>query len=66
MLRMLLAERAILGHRESVGVVTLIFVTVVVAVFALRTFESYLGSHICFLSHLEKLRTKKLHPQIEC
>ena len=66
MLCVLFAERAILGHCEPVGVVTLIFVTVVVAVFALRTLESYLGSHVCFLSHLEKLRTKKLHPQIEC
>lgn len=66
MLGMLLAERAIFGHCEPVGVVTLIFITVVVAVFALRALQSYLGSHICFLSHLEKLRTKKLHPQSEC
>ena len=59
---MLLAERAILGHRESVGVVTLIFVTVVVAVFALRALESYLGSHICFLSHFGKTPYKKITP----
>lgn len=66
MLSMLLAERAIFGNRKPVGVVTFIFITVVVAVFALRTLKGYLRSHVCFLSHLEKLRTKKLHPQTEC
>ena len=64
MLGMLLAERAIFGNSEPVGVVTLVFITVVVAVFALRTLKGYLCSHICFLSHLEKLRTKKLHPRL--
>jgi len=45
MLSVLFAERAIFGNREPVGVVTLIFITVVVAVLALRTLKSYLGSH---------------------
>ena len=44
MLGMLLAERAIFGNSEPVGVVTLVFVAVVVSVFAFGTFESYFGS----------------------
>jgi len=45
MLSVLFAERAIFGNREPVGVVTLILITVVVAVLAFRTLKSYLGSH---------------------
>ena len=62
MLGMLFAEGTVLGNGKSVGVVALILITVVIAVLALGTFERYLGSYVCLLSHLEKLRTKKLHP----
>ena len=62
MLSVLLAERAVFGNGESVRVVTLIFITVVVAVLAFRALESYLGSHICFLSHFGKTPYKKITP----
>ena len=64
MLGMLFAERAVLGHRKPVGVVTLVLVAVVVAVLALRTFKSYLGSYVCFLSHFGKTPYKKITPPI--
>ena len=66
MLGVLLAERAILRNGESVGVVTLVFITVVIAVLALRTFKSYLGSYVCLLSHFGKTPYKKITPPIEC
>lgn len=40
MLGMFLAERAVLGNGKPVGVVTLIFVAVVISMLALRTLES--------------------------
>ena len=46
MLGVLFAERAVFGHRQSVGVVTLVFVTVVVEMLALGTFDSDFGSHV--------------------
>ena len=55
----LFAERAILGKSKPVRVVTLILVTVVIAVFAFCAFKSYLSPDLCF--HSGKLRTKKLH-----
>ena len=64
MLGVLLAERAILRNGESVGVVTLVFITVVIAVLALRTFKVILVLTSAFLAILEKLRTKKLHPRL--
>ena len=66
MLGVLFAERAILGKRNSVRVVTLILITVVIAVLALRTFKSYLGSYVCFLSHFGKTPYKKITPPFEC
>jgi len=62
MFRVLLAERAVLGNSEPVGVVALIFITVVIAVLALRAFESYFGSYVCFLSHFGKTPYKKITP----
>ena len=62
MFRVFFAERTVFGNRKPVGVVALILITVVIAVLALGTFERYLGSYVCLLSHLEKLRTKKLPP----
>ena len=46
MLGVLFAERAVFGHLHSVVVVPLVFVTVVVAMLALGTFESDFGSHV--------------------
>jgi len=62
MLSMFFAERAVLRHRKPVGVVALVFITVVIAVLALRTFKSYLGSYVCFLSHFGKTPYKKITP----
>ena len=66
MLRVLLAERAILRNGESVGVVTLVFITVVIAVLALGTFKSYFGSYVCFLSHFGKNSVQKNYTPFEC
>ena len=62
MLGMLFAEGTVLGNGKSVGVVALILITVVIAVLALRTFKSYLGSYVCFLSHFGKTPYKKITP----
>ncbi len=41
MLGMFFAERAILGKRNPVGIVALIFIAVVISVLALGAFQSY-------------------------
>ena len=64
MLGVLFAERAILGHRKPVGVVTLVFIAVVIAVLALGTFKGYFGPYLCF--HLRKTPYKKITPPFEC
>ncbi len=43
---MLLAELAVLVHLKSVGIVLLVFLCVVVALFALCASQCYLYSHI--------------------
>jgi len=45
MLCVLFAERAVLGHGKPVGVVTLIFETVVIPVLALGALKGYFGSY---------------------
>ncbi len=60
MLRMLFAERAVLGNSQPVGIVALILVAIVITMLALGTFKGYLSPNLCF--HFRKLRTKKLHP----
>lgn len=62
MLGMLFAERAIFGNCQPVGVVALVFVTVVVTVLALGAFKRYLCSDISFFSHLGKTPYKKITP----
>ena len=42
--RVLLAERAVLGKNESVGIVLLVLDTVVVSTLTFRTFKSNFGS----------------------
>ena len=44
MLRVLFAERAILAQNESIGIVFLVFQTIVVSVLALRAFKRNFGS----------------------
>lgn len=62
MLGVLLAERAVLGNSKPVGVVALVFITVVIAVLANRALERYFCSDICFLSHFGKTPYKKITP----
>ena len=64
MLGVLFAESAILGHRKPVGVVTLVFIAVVIAVLALGTFKGYFGPDLCF--HLRKTPYKKITHPFEC
>ena len=64
---MLFAERAVFGKHDPVGVVTLILIAVVIAVFALCAFESYLISYLCFGCHVWKTPYKKITPPyFEC
>ena len=44
MFRVLFAERAVLGHGKTIGIVTLVLIAVIVSVFAFRAFESNLRS----------------------
>ena len=62
MLGVLFAERAVLGNSKPVGVVALVFITVVIAVLANCALERYLSSDICFLSHFGKTPYKKITP----
>jgi hypothetical protein len=61
MLGVLFAYGAIFFEFETVGIVALIFETVVVSVLALGALERNLHSRR-FGSHWLKLHTKKLHP----
>ena len=64
MLRVLLAERAVLGKNESIRIVLLVLDAVIVSMLAFGTFKRNFGS--CRLGcHISKLHTKKLHP-FEC
>ena len=65
MLGVLLAERAVFGNGDPVGIVALILETVVIPVFALGALKGYLALTDAFFI-VEKLRTKKLHPCKEC
>ena len=66
MFGVLFAERAVLGQGNPVGVVTLVFITVVIAVLALRALQCYFCPYLRFGCHDGKLRTKKLHPFLRC
>lgn len=62
--RVLFAERTVLRHRKPVGIVALIFITVVIATLALGAFKGYFGPDLCF--HLRKTPYKKITPPFEC
>ena len=60
---MFFAEFAILGHFESLGVVLLIFESIVISLLAFRTRQSYFGS-VAFCSHNAPSKHEKITPRI--
>ena len=63
--RVLLADRAIFFEFETVGIVTLVFEAIVIAVFALGALKRDLHSR-GFDSHCVKTPYKKITPHIRC
>jgi hypothetical protein len=60
MFRVLFAERAVLGHYKSVGIVLFVFNAVIVSMLAFGTFESNFGS--CRFDCHNKTPYKKITP----
>ena len=59
-IRVLLAERAVFGHYQSVGIVLLVLNAVIVSMFAFGTFKSNFGS--CRFGCHNKTPYKKITP----
>ena len=63
MFGVLSAERTVLAHNESIGIVLFVLNAVVISLFAFRTFKrDFRSSGFSFTCHNQKTPYKKLHP----